>query len=134
MTHWVRDGLEALELEQLLVQLLDLVGRHDAELEGARFVGASFAHVSAPCIGPEESPAEAGLRSTVSAFPFRFKTLTQELWFQPGVGRPKQETIMPRELIEPRTGDKRYVRLISPGISFYRLEKLDAGPTSRGIV
>jgi hypothetical protein len=77
-----------------------------------RFVGASFAHVSAPCIGPEESPAEAGLRSTASGYPrFRsFKTLTQELWFQPGVGRPKQETIMPRELIEPRTGDKRYVR------------------------
>jgi len=24
--------------------------------------------------------------------------------------------------------------LIPPGISFYRLEKLDAGPTSRGIV
>jgi hypothetical protein len=31
----VRDGLEALELERLLVQLLDLVERHDAELEGA---------------------------------------------------------------------------------------------------
>jgi hypothetical protein len=58
---------------------------------------------------PRRSGAEIN-RERISAFPFRFKTPTQELWFQPGVGRPKQETIMPRELIEPRTGDKRYVR------------------------
>jgi hypothetical protein len=92
------------------VQLLDLLGRHDADLEGARFVDASFAHFATQCIA-RESPAEAGLSSTASGYPlsFRRKTSSQELWFQPGVGRPKQETIMPRELIEPRTGDKRYV-------------------------
>jgi hypothetical protein len=88
-----------------LSSMLDLLGRHDAAVEGARFVGASFAYVLAPM--HRAGPAEAGRvnRERISAGSPRRNFGSSPAF----VGRGRR-TIMPRELIEPRTGDKRYVR------------------------
>jgi hypothetical protein len=59
--------------------MLDLLGRHDAAVEGARFVAASFAHVLAPM--HRAGPAEAGRvnRERISVFPFKLEALAGTL-------------------------------------------------------
>jgi hypothetical protein len=62
-----------------LSSMLDLLGRHDAAVEGARFVLRRSLTFRVPCIGPARPKRGGFNRERISAFSFKLKALAGTL-------------------------------------------------------